>query len=263
MGRVFDRGKESDSIQGFYNHVGESIVDMLGLLFAKLPENEAWNLQGVGTDFLVQLKRGKVFDRGKRTELIMEYSYLAGKYRICDIVASHSFIFLVCLNLMDGYHKMFIHELALDDSLELGYIPPFFLAANEADASTDVASFKFKEIDEAVVIDFDRNNHIDMGEVCFSVPSDYCRVLFDRGKDSQHITRFSFIGDFDYFSTGMNLHSEEVATPAIVDFLKLNQATIGNEIDSDSEYCFNKFEEICKHFCVLEEIFHSLQLITM
>lgn len=41
------------------------VTNIVDLLFAKMPKSEAWNLQGVRIKFLVQLKRGTVFDRGK------------------------------------------------------------------------------------------------------------------------------------------------------------------------------------------------------
>lgn len=107
---------------------GEAIIDMLdecGVpstaepLLDKLPGSAVWNLWGVGIDFFLQLKKDKVFDREKTIELIMGYSYLAGKYRLCDMVVFQSFIFLVCLKLMVGYYPIFIHEFALDDGYQV------------------------------------------------------------------------------------------------------------------------------------------------
>ncbi|XP_026439602.1 uncharacterized protein LOC113338384 [Papaver somniferum] len=66
------------------------------------------------------------------------------------------------------------------DSLELAYVPPFFLAENEADSSTDVVSFEFKETSEVTVNDFDRNNHINTEINGFSKLSP---VTFDNMKD--------------------------------------------------------------------------------
>ncbi|XP_026432931.1 uncharacterized protein LOC113330333 [Papaver somniferum] len=63
------------------------------------------------------------------------------------------------------------------DSLELEYIPSFSLAENEADASIVIASFEFKGIGDALVIDFDRNNLKMVQNACWGYNSALCIII--------------------------------------------------------------------------------------
>ncbi|XP_026424257.1 uncharacterized protein LOC113320566 [Papaver somniferum] len=85
------------------------------------------------------------------------------------------------------------------ESLELELIPSFFFVEREDDALIDAVSSQFTEIDKASLNDFDSNNRLNMGQVCFSILPDYTRLLFDRGKDLKLIKRFSYLAEIYEF----------------------------------------------------------------
>ncbi|KAI3862968.1 hypothetical protein MKX03_005351, partial [Papaver bracteatum] len=64
------------------------------LLVVRLSKIKTVKLSDVGVNFLLHLKMGRVFDRGKNIELRKRYSK-----------------FYVHLKLLDGYHKGLVEEL--------------------------------------------------------------------------------------------------------------------------------------------------------